>query len=260
MKLGAIYTIFNGLELLEGSIRQIENYVDKVFISWQGISNRGETTTQTPDRFIHRQRELLTYAPDLTLNTKENERRKFNNAIQHLKRNGFTHFILLACDHYYKPEEFIRAIEKGKDFDVSVTSMFTYFKHPTWRLIPRETYFMPFICNIHPETAVDKTPYSQAHTDPSVRINTRKSFYIFKEDEIMLHHFSAVRYDIFNKYRNSASGIRWTPEQLSQYEKEFNSYDLEKNEGIAYFDGRKIEVVDNYFNISVNALPLEQES
>ena len=39
MKLAALYTIFDGLELLKDSIKQIENDVDVVIIGWQKVSN-----------------------------------------------------------------------------------------------------------------------------------------------------------------------------------------------------------------------------
>jgi len=270
MKLAAIFTVFNGTELLPGAIRQIENYVHTVLISWQKISNKGiannylthDLNKLSMSRSINcmyfdedkaKKLDFIEYTPDLSTNTKENERRKLNQAIQYLKQKGYTHFILLACDHYYHPEELKWAIKEGQHYDVTLTKMYTYFKHPTWQLDPPEEYHMPFICKIHPDTCVVKQEYDCMKTDPSVRINTRKTIREFTREEISLHHYSAVRSDIKNKFRNAAASIRWTPEMIKGFEDEFENYDIETNPGIKYFGGRKIKVVPNYFNISLNA-------
>lgn len=257
-KIGAIFTVFNGLELLEGAILQIFNHVDGVLLSIQDVSNRGEKrngTLMIQEFDGIKKVDIIQFDPDLSTNTKENERRKLNEAIQYLKERDFTHFILLATDHYYREDVFQHAIQEGKNYDVTLTKMYTYFKHPTWQLDPPEEYYMPFICKIHPDTCVVKQEYEGFKTDPSVRINTRKTIREFTREEISLHHYSMVRNDVSNKFKNAAASIRWTPEMIKKFQDEYDNYDIEKNPGVAYFGGRKIKVVPNYFNISVNALP-----
>lgn len=255
MKIAAIFTLFNGAELLQGAIDQIFPFVDLVLIADQSISNKGEIRTE-PIHFktefvVSNKSHALRYKPDLSVNTKENERRKLNQSIQWLKLNGFTHFILLAVDHYYKSEEIQYAIQEGKDYDVTLTKMYTYFKHPTWQLDPPEEYYMPFICKIHPDTQVITREYDGFKTDPSVRINTRKTIREFSREEISLHHFSMVRNNVSNKFKNAAASIRWTPEMIAKFQDEYDNYDIEKNTGVSYFGGRKIKVVPNYFNIQI---------
>lgn len=259
MKLAAIFTVFNGTELLRGAIEQIYPYVDRILISYQNISNRGETDSSMPHRFndIISKGKIYTlkFEPDLNQSTKENERRKLNAAIQDIKRNNFTHFILLACDHYYLGKEFLDAKIKADKYDVTLTNMYTYFKNPEWQLTPIENYQMPFICRIYPNTEVSMQEYKGFRTDPSVRISTRNKVYCFTESEIMLHHYSMVRNDIADKFNNAAASIIWKPEMLMTYYSEYNDYDIEKNPGVTYFKGRKIKVVPNYFKI-----PLKSES
>ena len=254
MKLGAIYTVFNGIELLEGSINQIYPYVDKIIISYQDISNRGEIREGLREelkRFEKDKVEYQFFKPDLSRNTKENERRKLNNAIQYLKAKGYTHYVLLATDHYFLKDEFIKAKIKANEYDVTLTKMYTYFKKPTWQLAPIEQYQMPFICKIYPDTEVSMLEYKGFRTDPSVRINTRNKIYCFYSYEIMMHHYSMVRSDIENKFSNAAASVRWTKEQIEDYKNEYKNYDIILNPGIKYFGGRKIKIVPNHFNISL---------
>jgi len=253
MKISAIYTIFNGIELLQGSIDQIKNHVDKVLIIYQDTSNRGEVNPQVRkqlDRIKCKNLDFLFFHPDLTKNPKENELAKHDMALQHVKKQGFTHFILLAADHYYHSHDIVigKNVVNNMDYDVTLTQMFTYYKKPTWQITPIEEYFMPFICKIHKRTKFVKNKYEHL-TDPSVRINTRERLYAFNQDEIMFHHYSMIRNSIENKLNNAAASSRWG-DNAKRYLEEFRGYDLKSNPGLAYFGGRKIKVVPNHFNIT----------
>lgn len=254
MKLVAIYTVFNGIEHLELSMKQVLPYVDMVLISYQTISNRGEHRPELKEQLIaiskkHKNVFLLPYSPNMAINTKENERRKLNQAIQYCIGGGFTHFVLLATDHYYMPDEFIKAKVKAEKYDVTLTKMYTYYKKATWQLTPIEDYCMPFICKLHPHTEVSKEEYKGYRTDPSVRINTRDSIYCFEQHEIMLHHYSMVRIDVMDKFKNAAAGIRWTEEQRQEYQNEYLNYNPFENPGIKYFGGRKIKIIPDHFGV-----------
>ena len=47
MKLGVLYTVWNGLELLSESIEQIKSEADVIVIAWQKESNKGEINPTT---------------------------------------------------------------------------------------------------------------------------------------------------------------------------------------------------------------------
>jgi hypothetical protein len=57
-----------------------------------------------------------------------------------------------------------------------------------------------------------------------------------------------VRDNIFDKFLNAASP---TLERSASegYIDEWNNYDIELNQGVKYFHGRKIRIVNNYFDI-----------
>lgn len=254
MKLAACYTVYDGLELLEGAMQSVAACVDEFVIVFQDVSNHGEKddtvlkrVEKIADKFYNVT--IVHYKTDLSLTDKTNELKKHNEGLRVAKSLGCSHFFFAATDHYYKRAEVMYAKEVAKDFDLTLTSMFTYFKKPTWQLTPKEDYFMPFICRLYPETlfveGVWKLPYL---VDPSVRINTNKKHYLFKDEEIMLHHYSVVRDNVEKKYRNAAGSKRWGA-RIEEFLKEYNEYDIKVNPGVNYFHGRKIIKVPNYFNI-----------
>lgn len=251
MRLGIIYTVFNGCELLEKSIAQIRSSVDEIVIVYQETSNRGQQIKEEDSKaifdlsFENDDYTFVKFNPDLSLDTKTNELNKHNLGLKKLKELGCTHFMLSATDHFYSPVDFIKAKVKAKDYDVTLTSMFTYYKHPTWQITPIENYYMPFICKLYPETQYVKKQW-QLLVDPSVRVNTDKSIYLFREDEIMMHHYSMIRIDIENKFNNAAASSRWGDKE-KLYLDEYNNATLESK--LAYFKGRGLKEVENYFSI-----------
>ena len=256
MKLGAIYTVFNGIELLKKSIEQIYNDVDVIVIVYQETSNRGfkdEYVRYKVAEIVQHQLidskkvHIIPFIPNLGIDTKTNELNKHNLGLQFLKQQECTHFFLSAVDHFYRTDEFISAKQKAVDgdFDVTLTSMFTYYKNVTWQIEPIESYYMPFICKLQRQTQYVKKKWSLL-VDPSVRINTDSSMYLFKEEEIMMHHYSMIRNDIENKFNNAAASSRWG-EKAKIYLDEYNSATLESK--LAYFGGRGLQEVNNFFGI-----------
>lgn len=255
MKLAACYTVFDGTELLEASMAAIAPHVDFFVIYWQQISNRNEVINNADKEVIRQVSKkngvtLWRYDADLTVNAKENERRKHTEMIAHARDRGATHFIMLACDHFYREVDFgeCKHLVEYNDYDATFTAMYTYYKKPTWQITPIEDYYMPFICKLHPETKIQRVPNFPLLVDPSVQMNTLGKWLLFQENEIMLHHYSMIRRDINGKFRNAASP--WKPIQIDEFCREWNEYDIKENPGVKYFKERKIKEVRDYFNLN----------
>ncbi len=255
MKLAITYSIYNGEELLDNSIKQIHDQVDHVIICYQTVSNNGEERHDLLEKLQYFAKYdkvlLLNWEPDLHLNTKQNEMVKHNFMVNHAKELKCTHFLMAAADHYYIPEEFKKAKDRIIDsiFDVTLTAMYTYYKYPTWQLTPIEDYYMPFICRLYPHTQVEHNPNYPLRVDPSIQINTCDNWYLFNEDEIMLHHYSMVRKDMLSKFRNAAASIRWKPGSVERFIEQYKNYDIKLNPGVEYFRGRKIIIKEDWAGI-----------
>lgn len=253
MKLAMCYTVFNGEELLVQSVMNHIDLVDVIIICFQCISNKNGSNLGLLPLLSklsgNKKINFVEFHPNLQLNTKENERLKHNLMIETARKSGSTHFILSACDHFYTRVEFLEAKKavETHDYDATFTKMFTYYKHFTWQITPIEDYYMPFICKLSPETRIERVAGFPCKVDPSVQMNTFKKYCIFKEKEIMMHHFSMVRNDMRSKFENAASSIRWTQDQVKLFISEYESANLESN--ISYFQGRGLKLVENYFNL-----------
>jgi hypothetical protein len=249
MKLALLYTVWTGddMEMLSRSIGKHIGHVDKIIVSIQSISNKGNICVENSKDVMDfimacgTEIQVINFTPDLKLNTKQNERNKHNEMIQYAKRQGFTHFILCACDHFYEPEQFEYAKKyhlEHPEIDVSFTKMRTYYKHENWYLDPIENYSMPFIHTMHETTEIAYSNFYPVHVDPSVKVNTCYHSYEFDTDEIILHHYSMVRKDIEKKLRNAAASIRWSELQILQFISEYQN--AKPGYSISYFQGRKI--------------------
>ena len=258
MRIVALYTVFNGLELLDKSIECIFPHVDEILICYQEKSNKGnrsETVFPAVKKYIGQHKfNVIGFEPHLDLNTKENERRKHNRMLDFAKRLNCTHFLFMATDHFYLHEEFERAKHNLllRSYDATFSQMFTYYKHPTWQLTPPEEYYMPFICRLYPETKVvqcrrDAYP---AYVDPALMINTCATYHKYAQSELMMHHYSMIRNDIKDKFANAAASIRWKPEQVQTFIDEFENYNPEENKPITYFGGRTVKVVKDWFGLA----------
>lgn len=243
-KLALLYTAWTGddMEMLKASIRQHKPHVDMVYVCFQFISNKGEHFSMSLNDMdgFPTNTQIFSYTPDLSKNTKENERIKHDFMIQSAKKQGFTHFIMGACDHFYDPNqiEWAKEYHKTHDIDLSITAMRTYYKRPNWYLDPAEDYFMPFIHKMKPETAISRTATYPVRVDPSVKVNTAQSIVVFNEDQVLLHHHSMIRKDIPKKLRNAAASVNWSQGDVQRFISEYEN--AKPGDSISYFQGRKI--------------------
>ena len=251
MKLAFLYTIWTGddMEMLQRSIEQHLPHVDGVFLCFQNISNKGEYSNQhLPPIFGENKLHYLPFHPNLDVNTKENERIKHDLMIQEAKKQGFTHFIMGACDHFYSKETFYNAkkIHTELDPDVTFTKMITYYKQENWVLWPLENYYMPFIHKMYPNTGILANVRYPVLVDPSVKVSPFMHGYVMDEKEGILHHYSMIRTDIQKKFRNAASSIRWSENQVKTFISEYENAKI--GDKITYFKGAELvdvsEVLD----------------
>ena len=237
MKTVLLYTYFNGFEQYLHSYKSMAHLFDKVVFCYQRISNTGNENKNIAEE-LHQLRgvHLLEYHTDLTLNTKENERRKHAHMINYAKQIEATHFVLSAVDHVYSAEHLQLALYA--DVDVTFTKMYTYYKNENWRLEPIEDYYMPFVHKLYDNTTIVNRMDYPVLVDPSVRVNTMDSYKVFDINECALHHYSMVRKDIMNKFKNSASRGNWSDEKLQVFIDEYDNAKV--GDSIAYFKGRRI--------------------
>jgi hypothetical protein len=248
MKLAAIYNVWDGEELLRGSIDCIKAHVDVIIIMYQDVSNFGEShdPLSTLGRYFSLSNEkikLIKFRPTVDRKGFKNEIAKRNEGIEAARYLDCTHFLHIDCDEYYK--DFAQAKEEFllSDADGSVCRMFTYFKNPTLRFAHEDNYYVPFIHQLKPNTNSGCDHY-QYYVDPTRRVNCDRVMLIKSE---RMHHFSYVRKNIERKINNSSARANILKSKLLE---DYNNPEVGPGFYVQDFKQRLIEV-PNYFNINI---------
>lgn len=253
MKLTVCITVYNGLEFLKPCVNHYLHFVDEVVICYQDKSHL-YTDRRPVGEFVrtefsgHPQVIIDEYKP-ARLSFKKNEIAKHNQMVGVARKNGATHFIISAVDHFYALDDVNGVINKSQEFDCTFTYCDTYYKHPTWQIDPKVPHLMPFICKMYPHTQVTRIPNYPVFVDPAVKINTYKNYHIFDESEITVHNYSMIRGDIKEKFKNRYIPMKWGAAKIERMIEEYENYDIELNPGIERYHGAKIKIVPNYFNL-----------
>lgn len=257
MKLGVSYNLFDGEELLEGSIKSIRNSVDHVNVVYQTISNCGGTCSENLEELLHSLKEkglidsIIKYEPHLDKITHYNEITKRNIGLVNSLSNGCDYHMSMDSDEYYIEEEFERVkkfLDKNPDYDSSACQMKTYYKYPDCVIDPPEDYYVSLMYKVKRGSQYMFTDFPVL-VDPTRRIPTTNCA-ILGRDVIEMHHMSYIRNDIRKKLTNSSAAGNFAS-RIDNLVEEFNNWEFGKP---ALFAGapdvyREIKRVENIFNI-----------
>lgn len=213
MKLGVVFNVFDGEELLEDAVARIAHFSSYIILICQGVSNHGienyagaiECQRLNNLGFVD---EVMTFTPDLSQSPYTNELEKRNLGLHVLRKVGCTHFLMMDVDEFYRDTEAANAIQAIKDYDYGVTycRLYTYYKYPVVQLTPMEEYFVPFICKLTDDVSLGgPTLYEAPLVDPTRRIRPVTNMHVFEQDVLTMHHMTFVRRDLEKKMRNSSA-------------------------------------------------------
>lgn len=249
MKLGAIYNVWDGCELLKGSMACMQKEVDCYAIVYQDVSNFGEAYDPYEEIMeaipIGKTVKLIKFTPTIWTGF-GNEIQKRNIGIDVLREMECTHFLHVDVDEYYECFSATVFEYMKEGLPGSVCPIYTYFRKPTWRLENLDGYFVPFIHELRPDTIAGGSGRYPFYCDPTRVINQNQVAKL----ESPMHHFSWVRKDIERKARNSSAGQHGN--KLQGLLLDYHSAELLNSpEGYVIKDmgGQKIKVVPNLFGI-----------
>lgn len=240
----AIYNVYDGLELLPYSVKNIEPLVEAIVFVYQDKSNYGEFQNTGEDIYdivstVKCPVAIISYTPDMSQPAVENERRKREAGLRAAERMGCTHFLDIDCDEFYIKHEFLAEKQRvlSSNLNGLVCRSKVYFGSPTLT-IGTDVTLVPILQKVQGAVHGINKNYPFAWTDmdgvpftPKKRIRidpTRQlSFTSGVEwSEIFMHHFSYVRSDLKLKIRNSSA--RFNIEKSTV----LNDY---KNADVGYF-------------------------
>ncbi|MCL2749358.1 MAG: glycosyltransferase [Alphaproteobacteria bacterium] len=217
-KFGISYSVYDGEELLEASIRHIRSFVDYICIVYSEKSWYGDAANPGLAKLVHNLKqsglvdEVIHYETN-PVDKNSPQRLKFKTAEQIKKRNvglaaarkaGCDYFMTMDTDEFYdkaafqKAQEFIRCNPKISHFFVHILN---YGRSPTERYDGRKwEYFVPFFAKIRRNSMLGTNKKVPCVTDPTRNVSHHFGARYWVLSDIFMHHFTRVRKDLDNKY------------------------------------------------------------
>jgi len=218
MRLGISYNLFDGEELLEGSIKQIRQQVDYISVVYQTTSNFGNPCNSNLVPLLTRLKseglvdELFEYLPKINKGGHYNEIQKRNIGLSLSQGAGCTHHMSMDSDEYYLSSEFenLKKIMTEGDYDSSYCQMQTYYKSWEYSLDPAETYYVSLIFKIKNDSSFVLMAPSPVLVDPTRRMAHSEKSIVLERKDIQMHHGSYIRNNIRGKLTNSSASVNFT--------------------------------------------------
>lgn len=261
MRLGISYNLFDGEELLEGSIKQIRKLIDYVSVVYQTTSNFGNPCNPGLVPLLERLKseglidELFEYVPKVNKGGHFNEIQKRNIGLALSQGAGCTHHMSMDSDEYYIPSEFeylknriIDGMYRKIDYDATYCQMQTYYKSSEYSLNPPEEYYVSLIFKIKPDSTYILGSPVPVLVDPTRRMSPTDTPLILKREEIQMHHMSFVRKDISMKLTNSSAKTSFA-DKITNIVNHYNNWVYPNK--VMWASGQLLNVqkVNNDFNV-----------
>lgn len=205
MRLAAIYNVWNDFDLLDHSVRIMEDLVDGVIVVVSSRSNYGEVSP-IPERWLGR---VVFREPKFNI-PMHSETDKRNFGLEIARNAGYTHFLTIDADEVYEAEPFLKAKELFKNPNLKglVCNCQTYFKNSSLTM-GLDTTLVPFIHELTPTIKHEfNRKYPFAWIDRQIRIDPTRSLNInsgVERIDLTMHHMSWIRKDFDKKIRNSTA-------------------------------------------------------
>ena len=216
MKIGVSYNLFDGEELLEGSIKSIRDEVDYISVVYQTESNFGNPCDEGLVPLLEKLErdglvdELFEYRPKTNKGGHYNEITKRNIGVSLSLGTNCTHHMSMDSDEYYLLDEFryMKKVVADGDYDSSACQLLTYYKEPIYRLDPPEDYYVSLLYKINESTEYKIGSSLPVLVDPT-RCMVPGKCKIFTREEIEMHHMSYIRKSIRRKLQNSSAVVNF---------------------------------------------------
>lgn len=209
---GVSYSVFDGEELLESSLKSIRSEAGYINVIYQLTSWHGNPADPNLLPLLMELRdqklidELVEFKPDLSKRPGTNERAKRNLGLKHARRFGCDYFMTMDCDEFYLAEEVKKAKEDIIRWGLthSYCPQIIYGFDPTQRILDATFNFVPFFCRLTPWSRLVRRTDQPCKADKTRCLST--GFFPFERvlDSVSMHHMKYLRKDLHKKIDNSS--------------------------------------------------------
>lgn len=269
MKLGVSYNVFDGIELLESSIRQIRPFVDIIHVAYQMSSWFGKPIAKEDIEILQEllkkklidKLEVFINFKIVSNSTKSNisitktyETKKRQFGLSYCLSKECTHFMSMDVDEYYLPDQFKEAKEYiiSKDLSSTTCRFINYVNLPIYHR-GYSPHYVPFICKINKSSKIGTPFFVPCDNTRGITDNLKKT-HIFSPNVLTMHHMETIRKNLFRKYESTTRSI-FKREKITELIKNIQS--IKSKENILNFNkiifpslgNQTIYEVENKFNI-----------
>lgn len=208
---GVSYSVFDGEELLESSIKSIRKHVDYINVVYQKSSWYGNPADPKLPELLKKLKsrglidELIEYIPDHKLNAGKQEILKRNIGLKYAKRFGCDYFMCMDTDEFYVADEMQKA--KQTIIKNSITHSFCpvfAYRSPTQRYLRLGGGCVQFLSRITPLSKLKRNKHNITLVDPTRHLNHIFGAKYYVIPGFCMHHMTLYRKDIIKKIRNSS--------------------------------------------------------
>lgn len=210
---GMSYSVFDGEELLESSLKSVRGEVDYINVIYQTVSWYGNPADPglLPLLLELKEKklidELAEFKPDLKKRPGTNERAKRNFGLELARRAGCTYFMTMDCDEFYLAEEIKKAKEDIIRWNLSHSycPQIFYGFEPTSRILNSGgADFRAFFAKLRPWSKLVRRTDLPCKADKTRCLS--RGFFAYEKvlDCISMHHMWMVRKNLRAKVENSS--------------------------------------------------------
>ena len=213
-RFGVSYSLFDGIELLEPSIKSIRSEVDYVNVVYQMHSWYGEPVGEDlPHSLSELKRkglidEVIEYMPEISKPAGLQELNKRNLGLRYAKKAKVDYFMTMDVDEFYCAKNVAEAkkVIVEKNITRSFVTQVLYGRKPTkLNLNFGEACYVPFFCKINMFSKLGRNSKVPCRVDKTRRFAYSMFDKCFVLDGVVMHHLSEVRKDYAKKKRNSST-------------------------------------------------------
>jgi hypothetical protein len=222
MKLGVSYIVFDGVELLEHSIKQIRKHVDYISVIYQNVSWFGVPLPKTDliilQNLLRSKQidELTVFSSFVPLKDKSTssvmkskgyETAKRQYGLNLCLRRGCTHYLCMDVDEFYETSQFVNAKSEiiKNNYDRTAARLINYVNTPTLHR-GYDSVRVPFICRISQSSKMGSKFFVKCDPTRGVMGISGKS-HEFQPSMLTMHHMETVRKNLLLKYESTTRGL-----------------------------------------------------
>jgi hypothetical protein len=216
MKLGVSFSVFSGAEFLKPAILNVKPFADKIYIVFSKHSNQGDAAPSYLVPLLHQlleeqlvddiiEHDIRPTNVPMEIQVIQREKRKIGQAI--CLQAGCNYYMSRDCDEFYIPEQFKTVLNRMGRTKLLISGIYDYVGSPLFRAKGISPLHVPVLQEIHCKM---ETAYYEVMLDHE-RTCTTIHYKILSCEELMMHHFTAVRYnqkEMERKYQGHSHFIR----------------------------------------------------